>query len=1075
MIGALETLLRRQRAVMAVLVAALLFGIVSYVTIPKEARPDIQVPVFYISIPLPGVSPEDAERLLIRPMEKELRGLEGLKELTGIASQSHGGLIVEFEPEVNVDEAARQVREKVDLAKPDLPDDAEEPQIHEVNFSLFPSILVALSGNVPERTLYRHAKRLADALEAIPEVLEARLSGERDELLEVIIDDLKLNSYGITQAELISAVQRHNRLVAAGFVDAGGGRFNIKVPGLFQSVEDVRSLPIKSRDGKVVTLADVAEIRRTFKDRNSYARFNGRPSISIEVVKRVGANIIATNEKVRKVAREITRDWPEAIHVDFAFDESTRIGTVLGSLENSIMTAIILVMVICVAALGVRSALLVGIAIPTSFMIAFAFAGLTGRTMNNMMLFGLVLTVGMLVDGAIVIVEYADRKMAEGLSPREAYIAAAKRMFWPVTTSTATTLAAFLPMLFWPGVPGKFMSNLPTTVVIVLSASLLTAMVFLPVLGGLFGRRPADAGDTVAHLRTDEHMDLKALPGITGMYARLLARLIRHPGIVLLAAAIGLGSIFWAYAKWNNGVEFFVNTEPEKALVYVRARGNLSADEKLRLVRAVEREVAKVEGLKTIATLAGSSGPSGIGSGAGLDQPKDAIGRITVELKPLKERRPGREILDEIRRRAATVPGVLTEVRKFEEGPPTGKDIRLQVRADSYAMANALAARVRDHMEHGMKGLKDIEDERPLPGLEWVLTVDREEAGRYGADVVALGALVRLVTNGVLIGTWRPDDSEDEIDIRVRLPKDERAISRLDRLRLVTPSGLVPVTNFIRREVKPKVDVIIRKDGHYSVYVKANVAKGYRKDLKVRELSRWLKRQDWPAGASFKFRGADEEQRKSAAFLQKALLASVFIMFLILVAQFNSFYHAVLTLSTLVMSVAGVLLGMLVSGQAFSVIMTGTGVVALAGIVVNNAIVLIDTYHLNLKRGLAPPDAALQTAVQRLRPVMLTTVTTIFGLLPMVFEFDMDWIHRSVGIGNEISSWWVQLATALVSGLAFATLLTLILTPVLLAAPHVWRHRRRGGHDSGGGHDGTAEATGETPLPSAPTLPEAAQ
>jgi len=578
-------------------------------------------------------------------------------------------MIVEFEPEVDVDEAARQVREKVDLAKPELPEDAEEPQIHEVNFSLFPSILVALSGDVPERTLYRHAKRLADALEAIPEVLEARLSGEREELLEVVIDDLKLNSYGITQAELISAVQRHNRLVAAGFVDAGGGRFNIKVPGLFQNVEDVRSLPVKSHDGRVVTLADVAEIRRTFKDRSSYARFNGRPSISIEVVKRVGANIIATNENVRKVAREVTRDWPEAIHVDFAFDESTRIGTVLGSLENSIMTAIILVMVICVAALGVRSALLVGIAIPTSFMIAFAFAGLTGRTMNNMMLFGLVLTVGMLVDGAIVIVEYADRKMAEGMSPREAYIAAAKRMFWPVTTSTATTLAAFLPMLFWPGVPGKFMSNLPTTVVIVLSASLLTAMVFLPVLGGLFGRRPADAGDTVAHLRTGEHTDPKRLPGITGMYARLLARLIRRPG----------------------------------------------------LVRAVERQVAKVDGLKTIATLAGSSGPAGLGSGAGLDQPKDAIGRITVELKPLKERRPGREILDEIRRRTATVPGVLTEVRKFEEGPPTGKDIRLQVRADSYALANALAARVRKHMEHGMKGLKDIEDERPLPGLEWWL------------------------------------------------------------------------------------------------------------------------------------------------------------------------------------------------------------------------------------------------------------------------------------------------------------------------------------------------------------------
>ncbi len=1073
MTAALERILRHPRAVFAVLIAALAFGIVSYVNIPKEARPDIQVPVFYISIPLPGVSPEDAERLLVKPMETQLRGLEGLKELTGIASQNHAGIIVQFEPEVDASEAARKVREKVDLAKPDLPDDAEEPQINEVNFSLFPSIMVALSGNVPERTLYRHARKLKDAIEAIPSVLEANLSGQREELLEVIIDELKLDSYGITQAELIKAVQSHNRLIAAGALDAGGGRFNIKVPGLFQSARDVYDLPIKSVQGKVVTLKDVATIRPTFKDRTEYARFNGRPAISVNVVKRVGANILATNKQVRKVVRDVTRDWPQTIHVDFAFDESRRIGTVIGSLENSIMTAIVLVMIICVAALGLRSALLVGVAIPTSFMIAFAFAGLTGKTMNNMMLFGLVLTVGMLVDGAIVIVEYADRKMAEGLSAREAYIAAAKRMFWPVTSSTATTLAAFLPMLFWPGVSGKFMSNLPTTVVIVLSASLLTAMVFLPVLGGLFGKRPRDAGDTVAHLRSGEHAGLLHLKGLTGAYARMLARFIRHPLPVILAAVVVLGGIFVAYGRHNKGVEFFVNTEPEKAFVYIRARGNLPVAEKLRLVRAVERQVMAVRGLKTIATLAGSSGGGGIGSGTSLDQPKDAIGRITVELKPLQERRPGAEILDEIRRRVATVPGILTEVDKFKDGPPTGKDIRLQVRADDYDLANRIAAKVRAHMERGMTGLKEIEDERPLPGIEWVLKVDREEAGRFGASVVSLGALVRLVTNGVLIGTYRPDGSDDEVDIRVRLPKGERDLEKIDSLRLITKAGLVPVRNFVTRKVRPKVDTIIRKDGHFSVYVKANVVKGQRKDLKIRELSEWLKDQHWPAGVSFKFRGADEEKQKSAAFLKKALLASIFIMFLILVIQFNSFYHTFLTLSTLVMSVAGVLLGMLVMGQPFSVIMTGTGVIALAGIVVNNAIVLIDTYHLNIARGLAPADAALQTAVQRLRPVMLTTVTTIFGLLPMMFEFNVDWIHRYVGIGSEISSWWVQLATALVFGLGFATLLTLILTPVLLAAPGIWRDawRRRFGRK----RNFPAQDTEKAEKSSTPSLPQAAE
>ncbi len=1083
MIAALERILARRRLVLAVLLAALAFGIVSYVTIPKEARPDIQVPVFYISIPLPGIAPEDAERLLVRPMEKELKGLEGLKELTAVASQGHAGIILEFDADVDPDLAARKVREKVDLAKAELPEDAEEPVIEEVNFSLFPSILVAVSGNVPERVLYRHARELADALEAIPEVLEARLSGEREELVEVVIDDLKLNSYGLAPAEIMAAIRGHNRLVAAGAVEAAGGRFQVKVPGLFRSLADVRAVPLRTHDGAVITLGDVAEIRRTFKDRKQYAFFNGRPSISIEVVKRVGANIIATNDKVRATAREVTRDWPEAIHVDFAFDESARIGTVLGSLENSIMTAIILVMIICVAALGLRSALLVGLAIPTSFMIAFAIAGLLGRTMNNMMLFGLVLTVGMLVDGAIVIVEYADRKMAEGLSPREAYVAAARRMFWPVTSSTATTLAAFLPMLFWPGVPGKFMSNLPITVVIVLSASLLTAMVFLPVVGGLFARRPKDTADVMARLGPGALNDIDHLPGLTGTYARTLRHLIARPGWVLVAAALLLGGIFATYARHNAGMEFFVDTEPEKAIVYIRARGNLSAEEKMRLVRKVEAEVAKVKGLKTIAVLSGSAGPSGLGSGTGLDQPKDAIGRITVELKPLKERRPGREILAEIAARAASVPGVITEVRKFEEGPPTGKDIRLQVRAQDHATAIAVAGQVRAHMER-MGGLKDIEDERPLPGMERVLVVDREETGRYGADVVALGALVRLVTNGVLVGTWRPDDAGDEVDIRVRLPGDERTLDRLSTLRIVTPLGLVPVTHFIREEVRPRVDAIIRKDGSYSVYVKANVQPGERPEIKIRELSHWLESQSWPAGVRFRFRGADEEQKKSAAFLKKALMASVFIMFLILVAQFDSYYHAFLTLSTLVMSVAGVLLGMLVTGQKFSVIMTGTGIIALAGIVVNNAIVLIDTYHLNRRRGLREAEAALISAVQRLRPVLLTTVTTIFGLLPMVFEFDVDWIHRTVGIGNEISSWWVQLATALVSGLAFATLLTLVLTPVLLAAPARWRKAwpqscNRGDDDTRDQDPSSRRNTHDSPVVSGsdarPPLPAAAQ
>ncbi|MDH3742110.1 MAG: efflux RND transporter permease subunit, partial [Hyphomicrobiales bacterium] len=797
MISALETILRRPRVVLSLMFMMIIAGVYSYLTIPKEARPDIQVPVFYVSIPLQGVSPEDAERLLVKPMEEELRSLDGLKELTGIAAQGFASIIVEFEADMDTEAAARKVREKVDLAKAELPASAEEPIVNEVNLSLFPSIIVGLSGDVPERTLHRHARDLQEDLETIPSVLEVRLSGQREELLEVLIDESKLQSYNVSQGELLSAVNRNNKLVAAGEIDAGKGRFNIKVPGLFENALDVYSLPIKVSDGTVVKLSDVAEIRRTFKDPSRFARFNGKPSITVEVVKRLGSNIIETNQKVRDLVAAKSADWPQTIRTNFALDESKQIFEVLGSLQSSIITAIALVMVVCVAALGTRSAMLVGLAIPTSFMIGFLIVSLLDKTINNMLMFGMVLTVGMLVDGAIVIVEFADRKMAEGMPRREAYIAAAKRMFWPVFSSTATTLAAFLPMLFWPGVPGKFMSNLPTTVVIVLTASLMTAMLFLPVLGGLFGRTDASDSTNLKRLAATEKGDLTELGGFTGAYIGLLSRLIRHPLKVLIVAGMTIAGIFMVFAKHNNGVTFFVETEPQQALIYVRARGNLSVHEKLRLTRGVEDIIRAIDGIETIATQAGSTSGGGIGSGAGLDQPKDAIGQMTIELEPFGTRRPGKQIIQDIRDRTADLPGIIVEVKQRENGPASGKDIRLQVRADSVDVANATATMVRKHLQNNTTGLIDIEDETPLPGIEWTLRVNREEAGRYGADVVSVGAMVQLVTNGVLVGTYRPDDSRDEVDIRVRLPENERALSRLDTLRLQTANGLVPLGNFV--------------------------------------------------------------------------------------------------------------------------------------------------------------------------------------------------------------------------------------------------------------------------------------
>ncbi|HLA02583.1 MAG TPA: efflux RND transporter permease subunit [Aestuariivirga sp.] len=1037
----LDKILRRPRAVLSAMIVLVISGLIAYVTIPKESNPDITIPVFYISTSLSGISPQDAERLLIKPIEVKLRGLEGLKQINSIASEGHAGIIVEFESEVDTDKAGRDVREKVDQAAPDLPADANTPTISDINFSLQPTILVAVSGDVPERTLDAKAKELQDAIERIPSVLSAELTGQRDEVLEIIVNKQKLESYGLAPADIYNIVSRNNLLVAAGSSESANGRFSVKVPGLVQSATDLLNLPIKTFEGTVVVLQDVAEVRRTFQDRTRFALYNGRPAITIEVVKRQGTNIIENNEEVKKVAETLLKSWPSAMHIDYALDQSNTIKDVLQSLEDGVILAIILVMVLVVASLGIRSGILVGISIPTSFLIGFLVIAMMGYTVNIMIMFGLILSVGILVDGSIVLAEYADRKMAEGVVPKEAYIAAAKRMFVPILASMATTIAAFIPLLFWPGIAGEFMSYLPVTVITVLAASLVTAMVFVPAVGFFIGKTDKETMEQFGHFADDEHADFRKMKGLTGLYLRFIERIIRHP-LLVGAAVFGLmGGIVTTFAIFPTGVEFFVDTEPEQVNVYVRARGNLGNPEQLALTRQVENLVVKVEGIKTYATYAGTK--SGGGNIMGdQDVPADVVGQIQLELHPVGHRKPWKELQKELEAAVAGVPGSFVEIRALEGGPPSGKDIRLQITAADRDAAFAAAHKIEDHMINGMEGIRDIDDDLPLPGYEWSLTVDREEAGRFGADILSAGTLVQLATTGAKVGSYRPDDSKDEIDIRVRLPESERSITAVQDMKLTTPNGLVPMSNFVKQSVKPLVNVLYRFDGAPSIFVKANAAPGFLGNDKVQELEQWIGKQTWPQGVVFKFRGADEDQQKSSEFLMKALAASVFMMFMILIVQYNSFYHVMITLSTVIMSTVGVLLGMLVTGQYFSVIMTGTGIMALGGVVVSHSIVLIDTFHRLRDAGQNGVEAAIRTCSQRMRPVLLTSITAMLGLLPMVFELNVNFFTRHIAIGSMTSAWWVHLSTAMVFGLLLATVLTLIMTPVLLAAPTVFREAR---------------------------------
>ncbi|MBT4159951.1 MAG: efflux RND transporter permease subunit [Gammaproteobacteria bacterium] len=1020
------------------LAAAIIFaGVVSYTAIPIEMDPDIPIPIIFVMIPHEGISPEDSERLLLRPMELELRTLEGVKELNAYAAEGSGTIIVEFHSDFDQDQALIDVRESVDMAQSKLPSTAEEPIIREVSVADFPIITVSVGGEgVPDRVKYRLARQLKDEIETISDVLEARLVGEREELLEAVIDPSEMESYGITHEDLLSAVARNNRLIAAGSVDTGRGRFSVKIPSVIETGKDVLSIPVKATSEGVVTLKDVVTLRRTFKDATRYTRTNGKPAVVIEVSKRANTSIVDVVADIKAIVEEAKKDFPSNVEVTYVADMTPDTIDLISTLEGNISTAMFLVLTVVVATVGIRSGLLVALGIPFSFMFAFVVVNILGYTYNFMVMFGMLLGLGMLIDGAIVVVELADRRLKEGAAPKAAFAYAVNRMFLPILASTATTLAAFLPLMFWPGMSGQFMKYLPVTVFAVLVGSLAYALVFAPVLGAMISNKQTRVEGGL-HQLVDQGR-FGEVSGVVGLYAKVLRFSTAHPLFVIMATAALLSGILWLYEKAGNGSTFFIDVEPNFTGVNVAARGNYSAEELRDIVIDVEKRVLGVGHIESIYTRAGKGGLS---FGKGGTTP-DRIGSMFIKLTDRRTRDvDGWEVEQAMEDALQNIPGVRTEMNPMEMGPPVGKDIQIQLKGEDLEILTSHTRMIKQHLQE-MEGLVGVDDTSPVPGIEWQIEVDRAKAAMSGADVSSVGAAIQLITNGVLVGKYRPDDVDDEVDIRVRYPEEYRGVSQLDSLRVSTRDGQVPISSFVERVARPKVSTIFRQDGWRVMYVKANAAKGVLPNDKIDEIRAWLATQTIDKSIKLEFRGANEEEEEVNRFIGVAFTLAMMVMGILLVTQFNSFYQALLILSAVGMSTVGVFLGLIITGYPFSAIMTGIGLVALAGIIVNNNIVLIDTYNY-LRRenpGWDLQRVIMTTGCQRLRPVFLTTFTTGFGLLPLASGISIDLIGREVEVGGPTASYWVQLASAVVSGLTFATLLTLIVTPSLLIAPQAVRN-----------------------------------
>ncbi len=1013
--------LRRQATVLALLVFLVVGGLYSYRVLPRESFPDIPIPYVFVTTTYEGVAPEDMEKLITIPIERKLKGISDVEEIRSTSAEGISTVAVKFLPRVNLDDAVQKVRDKVDQAKADLPADLpDDPVIKEVNFSDIPVIRVVLSGPFSLKRLKTFADEIKDRIEAIPGVLEARLTGGLQREIHVEFDLDRVAAYNVPFSSLIAAVQKGNVNMPGGSMDIGQGRYLVRVPEDFKHPAEIFSLVAFVQNGKPIYLRDVATIQDSHQDPLTRSRLNGQPSVTLAVLKRSGENIIRITDEVKKVVGELRPVLPPSLKLDLTSDMSEDVRLMVADLENNIISGLILVLAVIFIFINARSAFFISLAIPYSMFITFLLLWAMGITLNMVVLFSLVLALGMLVDNGIVIVENIYRHMQEGKNRLQAAREATDEVAWPVITSTLTTLGAFFPMMFWPGIMGKFMYFLPLTVILALSGSLFVALVINPVLSARYQS---------AKQAPPRQTGQGGLPWVKRAYLRGLLWSLEHRWVVLgggVAALVGSGALFGILGK---GVEFFPEVEPKHAFVYLKAPEGTNLDTSDSLISQVEQVVMQYPDIRYVVSNIGSVGGDPFSQGGTGTH----INRVSLDFVDIHERtRPSSQVVDEIRGRLlSSIKGVELQVEKEKHGPPTGPPVNIEISGEEIQGLGELASLVKKQIRD-IPGLVDLKDNFVKGKPEITIRVDKEKAALMGLDTYTIAYTVKAAVRGAKVGVFR--EGKEEYDILARLPeKDRHSVESLRRLTISGPKGEpIPLTSVADVSLTTGLGAIQRLDQKRVVTVSGNVSGRLANDV-IRDIKARLSQMQWPRGYRFRFTGEQQEQDKAKDFLSKAFVGAVFLILLILIAQFDSFKIPLVIMSSVLLSLIGVFMGLLVCGMPFGVIMTGIGVISLAGVVVNNAIVLIDYHRQLMEKGLACKEALIQTGLTRFRPVMLTAITTVLGLVPMATGVSFDFTVMRWDLGGESSQWWGPMAVAVIFGLGVATMLTLVLVPVLLS------------------------------------------
>ena len=1018
--GIVSSAVSKFRTTLLIMLFCIIAGVLGRTSMPIASNPNVTFPWVNIAVFLEGASPEDMARLVAKPLENRMLRLEGQEEVFSVNSQSFTYVRIKYDVDYDIDQAVLDVERAVSEVRNQLPPEAEDPRVMEFADNDQPILVYSVYGFANLRSGFVIAKDIQERLEKIPGILEIKIDGVPEELLEVVVSRPKLESLGVGLLEIGNAVRSNNVLIPAGFQDTGSGKFAVEIPSVFESREDVFNLPIKSSGSKVVTLGDVADIKRTFKDPTSFSRVNGFDAITLSIQKRVGFNELDIANTVKNEIEEIRAEYPSTLKIEPGLDTTQFASDMVSELEGNIITAVVLVMVLVVATLGLRNGLIVGIAIPFSFLVTFGVLYyILGYEFNFLVMFGMLLGLGMLIDGGIVIVEYADKLIDQGQDRREAYVNSAKRMFTPVVASILTTVAAFTPLMVWPGMSGKFMRYLPITVFVVLMASLAYALIFAPVIGSLFGRqkRKSDLQND-----SDDTFIKKNYRSAIGFAVKNPLETIFYT-LFLVLFVIPLGIV----GNYGKGFVYFPSIDPWIINVNLQARGNISPYEAKDMAVEVED---KLIGLKGVEDLLITVQNSGWGGGDGV-----ARGYILVE-DPKTLDISGWDVLNNAREAVANPAGYKVNVREVQEGPGQWTaPVEIKLLSESRELIDQKTVLLRNYIEENVDGLTGLADTMPKYKIEWKIDVDKERAYQAGINLFDVGSAVQMVTGGIKLGEYRPDDAKEEIDIRARFPSGERTLSSLDLITVNTRNGPIPVSSFVEVDARQNAASLNKIDGKFYHEISGINKPGYNLYEEINQIKNWMKETGFEdPRMEVRFGGLTQQGDEATSFLILAFVGALFLMFIILVTQFNSISQPFIILVSVLFSTAGVFLGLTIAQVSPSTIMTGTALVGLAGIVVNNNIVLIDTYN-RLKA--QKPESSIQdliteTCLSRLRPVLLTTITTIFGLIFLAFGYSVDLVNQVIYEGTSTVKWYQAFGISICWGLGFSTILTLLVTPAFL-------------------------------------------